>query len=44
MIDLGGLDLDYILLICVIVLGGLDLGYRTVKYDECSVQDVCCLS
>ena len=30
MIDLGGLDLDYILLICVIVLGGLDLDYRTV--------------
>ena len=35
MIDLGGLDLDYILLICVIVLGGLDLDYRTVKLDEC---------
>ena len=35
MIDLGGLDLDYILLICMIVLGGLDLDYRTVKLDEC---------
>ena len=35
MIDLGGLDLDYILLICVIVLGGLDLDYRTVLLDEC---------
>ena len=34
MIDLGGLDLDYILLICVFVLGGLDLDYRTVKDDE----------
>ena len=27
MIDLGGLDLDYILLICMIDLGGLDLDY-----------------
>ena len=27
MIDLGGLDLDYRLLICMIDLGGLDLDY-----------------
>ena len=44
MIDLGGLDLDYILLICVIVLGGLDLDYRTVRCNECIVQDGYCLS
>ena len=43
MIDLGGLDLDYILLICVIVLGGLDLDHRTVRCNECIVQDVYCL-
>ena len=35
MIDLGGLDLDYRLLICMIDLGGLDLDYRTVILDEC---------